>query len=151
MRAANPYLNFPGNTEEAFTFYASVFRTEIAGLTRYRHFGDNRMGVADEHLDLVANVGLPLGPNSLLMGTDVVAFGEHTRPFTAGNNFYITIETDDVDEAERIHGELAEGGAVDMPLERTEWAERYGIVVDRFGIQWMVMYTGEVEFRHPES
>jgi PhnB protein len=144
MKAANPYLNFKGNTEEAFEFYRSVVGGEFIAVLRYRDFPDNSMGVADEHMDSIAHIALPLGPSAMVMGTDVV--GSMADDFVAGNNFYITLEPDTLEEAERLFEGLSSGGQVQMPLQQTEWAERHGSFTDRFGVQWMVDYTGSVQF-----
>ena len=143
MKVANPYLNFPGNTEEAFEFYRSVFGGEFTNVTRFRDMG-NGMGIAEEDLDRIANIGLPIGNGNILMATDTVkGFG---KPLNPGNNFYVALEADSAEEAETTFGKLAEGGTVEMPLQQVEWAETYGSLKDRFGVQWMVMYTGNVEF-----
>jgi PhnB protein len=144
MKVANPYLNFPGNTEEAFEFYRSVFGGEFTNVSRFREFGGNAMGIPERDLDRIANIGLPIGKGNVLMGTDTVeGFGRSLEP---GNNFYIALETDSVEEAENVFGKLADGGTVEMPLQQVEWAEKYGSLKDRFGIHWMVMYTGDVKF-----
>jgi PhnB protein len=109
-----------------------------------RDFPDNSMEVAEEHLDSIAHIALPLGPNAMLMGTDVV--GSMADGFVAGNNFYITIEPDTIEEAEQLFEGLSRGGQVQMPLQQTEWAERHGSLTDRFGVQWMLDYTGSVHF-----
>jgi PhnB protein len=140
MKTANPYLNFDGNTEDAFAFYRSVFGGEFLSLFRFRHFKDNSMGVPEQELDKIAHIALPIGTDSLLMATDVVS--SFPRPLAVGNNFYIMIEADSAAEAERLFNGLSAGGAVEMPLATTEWAEKYGTLADRFGIQWMVSYTG---------
>jgi PhnB protein len=143
MKAASPYLNFAGNTEEAFEFYKSVFGGEFTNVTRFRDFADNPMGVAEAELDKIANIGLPLGPNATLMGTDLL---EAWGPLVAGNNFHIALETDTSDEADRLFDALSSEGTVHMSLQQTEWAEKYGDLTDRFGIRWMGMYTGSVRF-----
>lgn len=143
MKAANPYLNFKGNTREAFEFYRSVFGGEFQTVLRFRDFGDNGMGVAEKDLDKIAHIALPLG-NGLLMGTDVVDGMPGT--FTVGSNVYISLDPDSADEADRLFNGLAAGGQVQMPLQKTEWAEKYGSLVDRFGVQWMVSYAGNVTF-----
>lgn len=144
MRVVNPYLNFPGTTEEAFTFYKSVFGGEFTGLVRFRDFGGSHMGVADRDLDRIAHVALPIGDGNMLMGTDVIeGFGQ---PLTVGNNVYISVQAESAGEAQRIFGRLSEGGTAQMPLQRTEWAELYGSCADRFGVQWMVNYPGSVQF-----
>jgi PhnB protein len=143
MKAANPYLNFKGNTREAFEFYKSVFGGEFQAVLRFRDFGDNGMGVAEKDLDKIAHIALPLG-NGLLMGTDVVEGMPGT--FTVGTNVYIALDPDSAAEADRLFNGLAAGGQVQMPLQQTEWAEKYGSLVDKFGVQWMVSYAGSVTF-----
>lgn len=90
MKAVNPYLNFEGNTEEAFNFYRSVFGGEFLAVTRFRNFGDNAMAVREEDLDKIAHIALPLGGGTLLMGTDVT--GSAPNKVKMGNNFYITLD-----------------------------------------------------------
>lgn len=139
MKSLNPYLNFDGNTEEAFEFYHSVFGGELQ-ITRYKDLADD-MGASNEDLNKIANVALPLGDNAVLMGTDVLE--SMSQKVTAGNNFAITLETDSIEEAEELFNQLSEDGEIQMPLMETEWAEKYGDFIDRFGIHWMVNYTGK--------
>lgn len=142
MQRATPYLNFPGDTEAAFAFYRSVFGGEYTGVIRYRDMG---MGGADDReADLIAHVSLPIARDTVLMGSDVssASAAEHR----VGTNVQIHLQADDAEEARRVFAALAEGGTVTMPLERTAWAELFGACFDRFGIGWMVDYTGEVTF-----
>jgi PhnB protein len=144
VKIVNPYLNFPGNAEEAFNFYRSVFGGQFAMLVRFRDFPGNTMGVPQADLDKIAHIALPLGETQILMATDAV--GSMPTALTMGNNFYIMIEADTAAEADKLFGALSEGGQVEMPLQRTEWAEKYGTLKDRFGVQWMVSFTGNVQF-----
>jgi PhnB protein len=144
MKQINPYLNFNGNTEEAFTFYRSIFGGEFLTLMRFKDFGDNPMGIPEHEQQKIAHIALPLGAGNMLMATDnVESWG---RPLTMGNNFYISIEPETAAEAERLFAALSDGGRVEMPLQKTEWAESYGSCVDRYGVQWMVNYAGNVHF-----
>lgn len=143
MKSVSPYLNFPGNAEEAFEFYRSVLGGEFTNVTRFRDMGGEQMGFKGKDLDLIANIGLPIAPNTVLMASDVPASMEKVN---VGNNFYIALETDSADEAHRIFKALGEGGREGMPMQRTAWAETYGDLTDRYGIRWMVMYTGDVQF-----
>jgi PhnB protein len=136
MKTVHPYLNFPGNTEEAFAFYRSVFGGDYTNVTRFRDMGGNEMGIPEEELDRIANIGLPLTNDITLMGTDVVS---GWGPLTAGNNTYIALETDSEEETERLFVGLSEGGKVRMPPHKTDWAARYADFTDRYGVQWMVM------------
>ncbi|MGJ4728303.1 VOC family protein [Luteimonas sp. SDU101] len=143
VQAVNPYLNFPGNTLEAFEFYRSVFGGEFPMVVRYRDFPGN-MGAPDEAADRIAHIALPLGPN-MLMGTDLV--GADVAKFQPASSSYIVIAPDDAAEAARVFEGLSAGGTVQMPLQPTEWAEQYGICIDRYGVQWMMSYEGNTRFR----
>lgn len=142
MKSVNPYLNFNDNTEEAFEFYQSIFGGELQ-ITRFKDMADN-MGATGENLDKIANIMLPLTGDTVLMGTDVL--DSMDQKLTIGNNFSITLEVDSTEEAEELFNKLSDGGKIQMPLMETEWAERYGALTDKFGIQWMVNYTGDVDF-----
>jgi PhnB protein len=146
MAKVNTYLNFNGNTEEAFNFYKSVFGGEFLNVTRFKDMGDmpgmDKMPEADKNK--LMHIALRIGKDDLLMATDAVeAMGHKVTP---GNNFYIQLEADSVEEAERLFGRLAEGGKVETALDPTGWAERYGSLADKYGVQWMVNYTGDVQF-----
>ena len=141
MNQVNPYLNFRGQTEEAFGFYRSVFGGEQPSMVRYRDMG---MGGADHEGDLIAHVSLPIGAGTLLMGSDVSEAG--AAGFHVGNNVQVYLAATDAAEARRLFDALAVGGTVTMPLERTSWAELFGACIDRFGVAWMVDYTGGVQF-----
>jgi PhnB protein len=144
MKALTPYLNFDGTTEEAFTFYSELFGGQMLGIARFRDFGESMAGLPDEDLDKVANAGLLLPNGAMLMGTDLVASLGQT--LNKGNDFSLHVETDDADEATRLFEALSEGGSVDMPPAATEWAQVFGGCTDRFGIQWMISFTGDVVF-----
>ena len=144
MKAVNPYLNFSGNTEEAFNFYRSVFGGEFLGVLRFRDFGESGMRVSEGDQDKIAHIALPLGKDTMLMGTD--ALESHGRTLMVGNNVYFNLEAESDEEADRLLNALSAGGRTEMPLQKTEWAEKYGSCVDRFGVQWMVNYTGSVQF-----
>jgi PhnB protein len=146
MKNANPYLNFPGNTEEAFEFYRTVFGGEFASLVRFRDFGESMGELPEPLLDKVAHVSLPIG-ETLLMGTDSLeGMGPALEP---GNNVSIALAPESKDEAERVFAALSDGGTVQMELQATDWAEAYGSLADRFGVQWQVNYEGDVRFGSP--
>ncbi len=144
MKKVNPYLNFGGNTEEVFAFYKSVFGGEFLSVMRFRDLSDNAMNVPEEDQDKIAHIALPLGKDNMLMGTDTLeSLGQSLR---VGNNFYLVLEAESAEEAERLFNALSEGGQIEMPLQKTEWAEKYGICADKFGVQGMVDYTGDASF-----
>lgn len=134
------YLNFPGNTEEAFTFYKNVFRTEFTS-GGIRRFGDlpsdaSRPPVAESVKNMVLHVELPITANHVLMGTDAPA--EMGFAVIQGNNMHISIEPDTRAEAQRIFEELSAGGKVSMPLQDMFWGAYFGSFTDQYGINWMI-------------
>jgi PhnB protein len=141
MKYVNPYLNFRGETEQAFGFYHSVFGGDAPSFVRYRDMG---MGGSDDDGNLVAHVSLPIGAGTVLMASDMT--GAHSDELQVGNNVQIYLAAEDAAEARRLFDALASGGTVSMPLERTQWAELFGACVDRYGIHWSVDYTGDVQF-----
>lgn len=143
MKAANPYLNFNGNTEEAFNFYKSVFGGELS-LVRFSEFGEGMGKLSEEDQNKIAHISLPIGNSNVLMASD--SLESMGYPLTVGNNFYITLETESAGESDRLFNELSAGGKIVMPLQKTEWAEKYGMFADKYGTQWMINYTGNVSF-----
>ena len=146
MKDVHIYLNFPGNTEEAFNFYKSIFGGEfMGGIMRFRDFPpmegtEDMPPLKEEEKDLVGHVSLPLTKHSTLMGTDYTS--NMQEKLIVGNNVLLTLEVDNTAEAESLFSKLSEGGRVTMPLSETFWAEKYGACVDKFGIQWQINYTG---------
>ncbi|MBK7881944.1 MAG: SRPBCC domain-containing protein [Saprospiraceae bacterium] len=134
------YLNFPGNTEEAFVFYKSVFRTEFngGGIQRFSDLpvDDSQPPLAEEVKKMVLHVELPITGNHVLMGTD--APKEMGFTVVQGNNMHISIEPETREEAKRIFDELSVGGNVSMPLQDMFWGAYFGSFTDRYGINWMV-------------
>ncbi len=147
MKAIHIYLNFAGDTEEAFDFYRSIFGGEVRGdIMRYRDLPsmdgtEDVPPLAEEEKDLVAHVALPLTEQSTLMGTDITS--AEPEKLIVGNNVQIMLEVDTGSEAEALFGKLSEGGRVVMPLSETFWAENYGECEDKFGIHWLINYTGD--------
>ncbi len=136
MAQINPYLNFPGNTEEAFNFYKSIFGGDFAMIQR---FGDTPEAgnVAEEDKNKIMHVGLPVG-NNVLMATDAV--GDMCTTLKAGNNISLSVSADSKEEADKIFNGLSEGGTIKMPMDNTFWGAYFGMVDDKFGVQWMVSY-----------
>ncbi len=144
MQFTGPYLNFPGNAEEAMEFYRSVFGGEYDGVMRFRDFGDNELGAPEADLDKIAHISLPLSEGIGLMASDVV--GPQLESFTVGNSIYLYLEADTAEEADRLFDALSEGGVAEMPLEAVGWAEKFGSCIDRYGVPWMISFTGDVQF-----
>ena len=137
MVTINPYLNFSGNTEEAFNFYKSVFGGEFITLMRWKDAPEAGKMPASDH-EKIMHISLPIGKGNVLMATDALESCGHS--LTLGNNFYISISTESEEEAARLFGGLSAGGQLTMPLHNAFWGAYFGMLIDKFGIQWMVSY-----------
>lgn len=138
MLKINPYLNFAGNTEDAFKFYKSVFGGEFAVLQRFKDSPEAGRVPAPEK-DKIMHVSLPVGEAATLMATDALESMGHK--LTVGNNIQLSIEAESKNEVDRLFKGLSSGGKVTMPLADTFWGSYFGMVTDKFGVQWMVSYT----------
>lgn len=133
------YLNFAGNTEEAFNFYKSVFGGQFAG-EGIKRFGDipqspGAPAINNEDKKLILHVELPILGGHILMGTDAPeSMGFH---LTFGNNVHINLEPDNREETKRLFDALSAGGKVTMDLQDMFWGAYYGSCSDKYGVQWM--------------
>lgn len=143
MKAINTYLNFNGTCEEAFNFYKSVFGGEFSVIQRFNEMPPD---VPEEHRpsdnegNKIMHVTLPISEHSILMGSDYSEKMSHKKE---GNNFSISIDAESEEEAKGLFKELSDGGQVIMPLDMTFWGSLFGMLADKFGIQWMVSYSEE--------
>src|SRR5882757_9781489 len=104
MITINPYLNFPGNTEEAFNFYKSVFGGEFAAVMRFKDTSEaDRTSEADK--DKLMHIAFPIGKGNMLMATD--AIGEMGKGLVQGNSYFLSINGDDVEETRKLINALA--------------------------------------------
>ncbi len=127
----NIYLYFPGSCEEAFTFYQSVLGGEILAMHRFAGSPGEGM-VPKEWGDKIMHVDMEVA-GVHLMGSDLAP--DH---FVKPQGYNVSLQIEEPEEAERAFAALSEGGQVTMALEQTFWARRFGILTDRFGINWMV-------------
>lgn len=142
MAIVNIYLNFNGDCEQAFDFYKSVFGGEFSYVGRFKDMPpseDAGKQVPEEMANRIMHISLPISKETSLMGSDTG--GEWAASFKQGNNFSISINADSKDDADRIFNALAAGGQVTMPLANTFWGDYFGMLTDKFGINWMMSYN----------
>ena len=139
MSRVSTYLNFAGNTEQAFVFYRSVFGGEFNG--PIHRMGDapaapGQPALSDADKQLVMHIELALLGGHVLMGTDA----PESMGFKVvhGNSVHINLEPNSRAEADRLFKGLSAGGQVDMPLQDMFWGAYFGSLTDQFGIHWMV-------------
>jgi len=134
MPAINPYLNFNGNTEEAFNFYKSVFGGEFTMVGRYKDMPEEYRGPESEW-NKIMHISLPIKGGSVLMGSDSP---EHMGKVVFGNSVHLSLHPDTKEEADKLFNGLSAGGNVIMPMADAFWGAYFGMFVDRFGISWMI-------------
>ncbi len=126
-----PHLNFSGQCEEAFKFYEGSLGGKIQFMMTY---ADSPMAerMPPEWRKKIIHATIRIG-DALVMGAD--APPDH---FQKPQGFSMSLEIKEPTDAERLFQALAEGGQVTMPIQKTFWAQRFGMLVDRFGIPWMI-------------
>ena len=138
MHTINPYLNFLGNTEEAFNFYRSVFGGEFAAIVRYKDTPEaEKIPPADA--EKLMHIALPIGKGTVLMGTDDLESMGHK--LKAGNNIHLSIAAESKEEVNKLFKGLSAGGKVMVEPADMFWGDYFGMFTDKFGTQWMVSYN----------
>jgi len=128
----NPYLNFPGQCEEAFSFYAKILGGEILAMMPFK--GSPMEGEASGDWDnKILHARMKFDGDKLLMGGD-----EMPEDYEAPRGFNVTLGIADPKEAERIFAALSENATIRMPLQETFWAHHFGMLTDQFGTPWMI-------------
>jgi len=126
------YLIFNGDCRAAFTFYQQALSGQIDMMMT---FGESpaKEHVPTEFHDLIIHTRLSVGDQAI-MGSDTTP----DRPTETMSGCSVSVNVDSIAEAEQVFNALAAGGSIQMPLEETFWAARFGMLVDRFGVAWMV-------------
>ena len=132
MKAIETYLTFDGNCREAMTFYADALDAKLNIMP-----GSEMPGASESDKDRVLHALLAKGPVKL-MASDTMSM----TPFklAPGNNFSISIDCEGPEEQDRYFSKLGAGGEIRMPLQDTFWGARFGMLTDKFGVQWMFNY-----------
>ena len=140
MAIINPYVNFNGNTEEAFNFYKSVFGGEFAMLIRFKDMPSPEQTLPESDADKIMHISLPIGKSNMLMATDFVE--SMGQKMVEGNRYSISISAESREEADKLFHGLSAGGKVEVPIADSPWGSYFGLFKDKFGIQWMVDFDG---------
>jgi PhnB protein len=141
MSRVSTYLNFQGNTEEAFRYYEKVFGTEISGeIFRMRDMGGpDGPPLSEAEQNLVGHVELPILAGHVLMATDMVE--SMGQKLAVGNNVTVNLEPDTREETDRLYGALSDGGSESTGMQEMPWGY-WGCTLDRFGVRWMFNCAG---------
>jgi PhnB protein len=137
MSRVSTYLNYMGQTEEAFRYYASVFGTEFpTQVTRMSDMptGPGQPELSDTEKNLIAHIELPILAGHVLMGTDMLESMGHELKI--GNNITICLEPDTRADTDRLYDALSAGGSESTGMAQMPWAY-WGCSLDKFGVRWM--------------
>jgi PhnB protein len=126
-----PNLTFAGQCEEAFKFYEECLHGRVVFMMTYENTPMDLQTPSDWRKKI---------SHATFVHADFTLYGSDAPPgrYQPPQGFALQINLGDPAEAERIFGALAENGAVHMPLQETFWAHRFGVLVDRFGIPWLI-------------
>jgi PhnB protein len=136
MATINPWINFNGNAEEAFTFYKSVFGGEFSKIFRFKDLANPGFHVSDTDAEKIMLIALPIGNGNVLMANDV--------PSSMGtvseneNRSKISVSTESKEEADKLFTGLSAGGEVEGPMDNSPWGTYFGMFRDKYGIEWMI-------------
>ncbi len=127
----NPHLSFNGQCEAAFKYYEKHLGAKIEFMMTY---ADSPMGekMPADWRNKIIHATIKIG-DALVMGVDAPA--DH---FKKPQGFSLSLDVKDPEEADRLFDALAENGNIEMPMQKTFWAQRFGMLVDQFGIPWMI-------------
>lgn len=135
MHSINPYINFNGNAEEAFTFYKSVFGGEFGKIIRFKDLASAEFPVPEKEANKIMRITLPIGKNILIANDVPEAMGPVNE---RENRSKITVFADSREEADKIFNGLSKGGDVEMPMGESPWGTYFVMFRDKYGIEWTV-------------
>ncbi len=140
MATVNVYLTFNGNCLEAFNFYKSVFGGDFPYVGKFNEMPpqEGMPAMSAEDGEKIMHISLPISTETMLMGSDTG--GEWSSNFSIGNNFSISVNTQSTQEADQLFNGLSLDGQITMPLAKTFWGSYFGMLTDKFGINWMVSF-----------
>ena len=138
MATINPWINFNGNAEEAFTFYKSVFGGEFRQISKFKDMPSiPGHEVLEAERERILHVSLPISKETILMGSDS---NPRMGTVNIGQHLSLSIGADSKEEADRVFKALSAGGKVTMPIADMFWGAYFGMLQDKYGFIWMVNY-----------
>jgi len=138
MAQINAYLTFNGNCEEAFNFYKSIFGGEYKQISRFKDMPPMPgMELPENAMERIMHISLPVSKETILMGSDANPAFDDVK---IGQNISMSVGADSQEEADKIFQGLSAGGQITMPIADMFWGSYFGMLVDRYGITWMVNF-----------
>lgn len=141
MANINPHIHFNGNTEEAFEFYKSIFGGSYTRIVRFKDLLSMGIELPEKEHNKIMHITLPIGVTSVLMGSDVPDILGKVNENE--NRSKITISADSKEEADALFNGLSAGGNIEFPIDNSPWGSYFGALRDKYGIEWMIEFTGK--------
>ncbi len=139
MTTLNPWINFNGNAEEAFTFYKSVFGGEFAKVVRFKDLASAEFPVPAKEENKIMYIALPIGKANMLIANDVPeVLG---RVNERENRSKILVNAESKEEADRLFAGLSAGGEVEGAMGDSPWGSYAGMFRDKYGIEWLIEFS----------
>lgn len=139
MATLNPWINFNGNAEEAFTFYKSVFGGEFAKVVRFKDIASTEFKVPEKEENKIMHIALPIGNGAMLIANDVPEILGQVNE--RENRSKILVVAESIEEADRLFTGLSAGGEVEGPIGDSPWGSYAGMFRDRYGIEWIIEFS----------
>lgn len=128
-----PYIHFAGNAEEALNFYKEVLNGEVVMLSRY---GDSPVPADEDYKQKIIHARLVFGENMIMISDTFKGNAVHTN-----GNIQLNVDVPDKLQLETVFGKMAAGGKIMMPLQDQFWGATFGMLQDKFGVNWMFNHT----------
>ena len=139
MTTINPWINFNGNAEEAFSFYKSVFGGEFTKVMRFKDITSPEFSVAEKDENKIMLITLPIGKSNMLMANDIPEFMGKVNENE--NRSKISVSTESKEEADKLFNGLSAGGNVEVPMSDSSWGSYFGMFRDKYGIEWIIEFS----------
>jgi len=141
MTTINPWINFNGNAEEAFTFYKSVFGGEFAKVVRFKDIATEEFPVAEKEENKIMYISLPISAGAMLIANDVPeVLGKVNE---RENRSKILVGAESKEEADRLFTGLSSGGEVEGAMGDSPWGSYAGMFRDKYGIEWLIEFSNK--------
>lgn len=139
MATINPWINFNGNAQEAFTFYKSVFGGEFTKVVRFKDIASTEFPVPEKEENKIMYIALPIGAGTMLIANDVPEILGQVNE--RENRSKILVSTESKEEADRLFAGLSANGEVEGPMGDSPWGSYAGMFRDKYGIEWIIEFS----------
>ena len=135
----NPWINFNGNAEEAFTFYKSVFGGEFTKILRFKDLASAEFPIPEKEENKIMYISLPIGQSNILIGNDVPEIMGQVNE--RENRSKISVSAESKEEADKLfNGLSADGAEIEGPVGDGPWGSYAGMLRDKYGIEWIIEF-----------